>query len=125
VRRVAGPGASRYRIDPATRTFQALRIAVNGEIDDLAETIEAAEQRLRPGGRLVLISFHSLEDRCVKRTLRGLAARCVCPPRLPICGCGRQDRVRILTSKPVRADVPEVSRNPRARSAKMRAAEKI
>jgi 16S rRNA (cytosine1402-N4)-methyltransferase len=125
VRRVAGPRALRYRIDPATRTFQALRIAVNGEIDELSETILAAERMLRPGGRLVLISFHSLEDRCVKRTLRGLATRCVCPPRLPVCGCGRKDRVRLLTSKPVSADTTENSRNPRARSAKMRAAEKI
>jgi len=125
VRRVAGPRALRYRIDPATRTFQAFRIAVNGEIDDLSETIMAAERMLRPGGRLVLISFHSLEDRCVKRTLRGLATRCVCPPRLPVCGCGRKDRVRLLTSRPVSADTTENSRNPRARSAKMRAAEKI
>lgn len=125
VRRVAGPGAARYRIDPATRTFQALRIAVNGEIDELAETIEAAERLLRPGGRIVVISFHSLEDRCVKRTLRGLATRCVCPPGLPVCGCNRTDRVRILTTKPVRAGAPEISRNPRARSAKMRGAEKL
>ena len=125
VRRIAGPRAARYRIDPATRTFQALRIAVNGEIDELAETIETAEQLLRPGGRIVLISFHSLEDRCVKRTLRELATQCVCPPRLPVCGCNRQDRVRILTAKPVSADASEISRNPRARSAKMRAAEKI
>jgi 16S rRNA (cytosine1402-N4)-methyltransferase len=125
VRRVAGPAAKRYRIDPATRTFQALRIAVNGEIDELRETIEAAERLLRPGGRIVLISFHSLEDRCVKRTLRGLASRCVCPPGLPVCGCGRRDRIRILTAKPVRASARELARNPRARSAKLRAAEKI
>jgi 16S rRNA (cytosine1402-N4)-methyltransferase len=125
VRHVAGPAAARYRIDPATRTFQALRIAVNGEIDALEQTLEQAERLLRPGGRLVVISFHSLEDRCVKHLLRGLAACCVCPPDLPVCGCGRQDRVRILTSKPVRASVDEIARNPRSRSAKLRAAEKL
>jgi len=125
VRKVAGPRAARYRIHPATRTFQALRIAVNGEIDDLAQTIEDAEALLRPGGRIVVISFHSLEDRCAKRTLRGLASRCVCPPGLPVCGCGREDRLRLLTGRVVRPTDDEIARNPRSRSARLRAAEKI
>jgi 16S rRNA (cytosine1402-N4)-methyltransferase len=125
VREVSGPAASRYRIHPATRTFQALRIAVNGEIDDLQQTIEDAERLLRPGGRIVVIAFHSLEDRCAKRTLRGLASRCLCPPALPVCGCGREDRLRMLTGRVVRPTADEAARNPRSRSARLRAAEKI
>jgi 16S rRNA (cytosine1402-N4)-methyltransferase len=122
---VAGPRARRWRIHPATRTFQALRIAVNEELEGLGALMEDAVSRLRPGGRLAVISFHSLEDRPVKHALRDLAKRCTCPPRLPVCGCGRVDLVRVLTPKPVRPTEAEVARNPRARSAKLRVAERL
>ena len=125
VERTLGPGARRWRIHPATRTFQALRIAVNDELTDLATTVERFATQLRPGGRLAVIAFHSLEDRAVKHTLRSLADRCSCPPGLPVCGCGREDLVRILTKKPVRPSTDEIENNPRARSAKLRAAERI
>ena len=97
VERTLGPAARRFRIHPATRTFQALRIAVNGEIEGLEALIEAAAVRLAPGGRIVAIAFHSLEDRAVKRALRALTERCTCPPKLPVCACGRQSLVRLLT----------------------------
>jgi 16S rRNA (cytosine1402-N4)-methyltransferase len=125
VERAAGPGARRFRIHPATRTFQALRIAVNHELDALGSAIEQGVARLRGGGRLAVISFHSLEDRIVKHTLRELVQRCVCPPGLPVCGCGRSPVLRLIGAKPVTPDSREVSRNPRARSARLRAAEKI
>ena len=107
------------------RIFQALRIAVNRELDILEETLSAAFDFLVPGGRLVVISYHSLEDRIVKNFIREEARYCVCPPRTPVCVCGKVQRARILTSKPVEADENEVRRNPRARSARLRAGEKI
>ncbi len=113
------------RIHPATRAFQALRIAVNGEIDGLDRLLEEAAERLRPGGRIAVISFHSLEDRVVKHTLRGLARRCVCPRDLPVCACGRPDLVRLVTPRPVRPSPREVRVNPRGRSARLRAAERL
>jgi 16S rRNA (cytosine1402-N4)-methyltransferase len=119
-----GPAARRFRIHPATRTFQALRIAVNEEVQGLRALVEEAVGLLRPGGRLCVIAFHSLEDRAVKHTLKSLANRCTCPPGLPVCGCGRTELVRILTSKPVRPSDAEIELNPRARSAKLRAAER-
>jgi 16S rRNA (cytosine1402-N4)-methyltransferase len=125
VENILGPAARRFRIHPATRTFQALRIAVNEEIQGLRALIEKAVELLHPDGRLCVIAFHSLEDRAVKHTLRSLADRCSCPAGLPVCGCGRTDLVRILTSRPVRPSDAEVERNPRARSAKLRAAERI
>jgi 16S rRNA (cytosine1402-N4)-methyltransferase len=125
VERTVGRGGGRRRIHPATRTFQALRIAVNGEIVGLGTLIEEAVSLLRPEGRLVAISFHSLEDRAVKRALRALASRCSCPPGLPVCACGGRRRVRVLTPKPVRPSDAEIAANPRARSAKLRAAEKL
>jgi 16S rRNA (cytosine1402-N4)-methyltransferase len=125
VERAVGPGARRWRIHPATRTFQALRVAVNGEVIRLETLIEDAVTLLRPGGRLAAISFHSLEDRAVKHTLRSLADRCTCPPDLPVCGCGRENMVRVLTSKPVRPTAGEIESNPRARSAKLRVAERL
>jgi 16S rRNA (cytosine1402-N4)-methyltransferase len=109
---------------PATRTFQALRIAVNRELDELEPTLEAARGCLTVGGRLVVISFHSLEDRIVKQTFRRWEGACVCPPGLPVCGCGRVRRARVLTSRPVIADPVEIQSNPRARSAKLRAVER-
>ena len=125
VQGVLGGRARRYRIHPATRTFQALRIAVNRELEYLAELIDGATAVLRRGGRLALISYHSLEDREVKRALRSLAHRCTCPPRLPVCGCGREDLLRGVTGRPVRPSDDEVARNPRARSARLRVAERL
>jgi 16S rRNA (cytosine1402-N4)-methyltransferase len=113
------------RTHPATRTFQALRIAVNDELEALKAALPQAVELLAPGGRLVVISFHSLEDRIVKRFLRSEAHPCICPPRLPACVCGRQPRVRILTPRAIRPSADEVARNPRSRSAKLRAAERV
>jgi 16S rRNA (cytosine1402-N4)-methyltransferase len=125
VERVAGPAARRYRIHPATRTFQALRIAVNAELDSIEALLAGSVSLLRRGGRIVLISFHSLEDRSVKQGLRKLAERCICPPGLPVCGCGRENLIRILTKRPLVPTPAEVERNPRARSAHLRAAERV
>jgi 16S rRNA (cytosine1402-N4)-methyltransferase len=113
------------RIDPATRTFQALRIATNRELDGIAPTIERATELLRIGGRLAVISFHSLEDRIVKQTLRRLSGRCSCPPARPICDCGAIKKVEILTKRPLTAEESEVALNPRARSARLRVAERV
>lgn len=112
------------RIHPATRTFQALRIAVNGELEQLETGLAAGIGMLKPGGRAVVISFHSLEDRIVKNAFRDLARGCVCPKRLPVCQCGKVPEVKILTNRPVTAGSVELAANPRARSAKLRAAEK-
>jgi 16S rRNA (cytosine1402-N4)-methyltransferase len=119
-------GAKRAdRIHPATRTFQALRIAVNRELEGLAEFVETAVDLLQPQGRLCVISFHSLEDRIVKRTLRRLSGQCECDRRAPVCMCGARRVVEILTRRPVTADERELTENPRARSAKLRAARKL
>jgi len=119
-----GPGAARFRIHPATRSFQALRIAVNAEIVGIERFVTDAVSMLRRGARIAVIAFHSLEDRAVKLTLRGLANRCVCPPGLPVCGCGRENIVRLVTTKAVRPDADEVRDNPRSRSARLRVAER-
>ena len=121
---VLGPGR-RGRVHPATRTFQALRIAVNDELGELERFLEPAVRSLRPGGRLAVISFHSLEDRIVKHTLRRLSGRCSCPPGTPECRCGAVPLVRLLTRRPLRPDPAEVGSNPRARSARLRAAERL
>jgi 16S rRNA (cytosine1402-N4)-methyltransferase len=113
------------RIHPATRTFQALRIAVNRELEGLGEFLETSVDLLQAGGRLAVISFHSLEDRVVKRTLRRLAGQCECDPRLPRCECGARRVVEILTRRPVAPSERELEENPRARSAKLRGAEKL
>jgi 16S rRNA (cytosine1402-N4)-methyltransferase len=113
------------RIHPATRTFQALRIAVNTELESLEQGMRAAVDLLKPGGRGVIISFHSLEDRIVKHIFREYVGGCTCPRQLPVCVCGNQPRVRILTSRPVSATEAETDENPRARSAKLRAIEKL
>jgi 16S rRNA (cytosine1402-N4)-methyltransferase len=117
-------GGRERRIHPATRTFQALRIAVNDELGQLERFLEPAIRSLKPGGRLAVISFHSLEDRIVKHSLRRLAGRCTCPPDFPVCRCNPQRVVEVLTSSPVRPDEEEIDRNPRARSARLRAAQK-
>jgi 16S rRNA (cytosine1402-N4)-methyltransferase len=111
-------------IHPATRTFQALRIAVNDELSNLEAGLAAAVEILRPGGRLVVISFHSLEDRIVKRFFQAEQQGCICPPDLPACVCGHQPRLRTLTRHPITAGEAEVRSNPRSRSAKLRAAER-
>jgi len=113
------------RLHPATRTFQALRIAVNHELQSLEQGLRKAVDHLKPGGRGVVISFHSLEDRIVKHIFREYATGCICPRNLPICVCGRQPRLRVLTGRPVMATDEEVEWNPRARSAKLRAVEKL
>jgi 16S rRNA (cytosine1402-N4)-methyltransferase len=115
-------GRARGRIDPATRTFQALRIATNRELEGISPAIEQAARLLRPGGRLAVIAFHSLEDRLVKRALRHLSGRCVCPPGSFACSCQPERLLEILTPRPVTPDEAEVAANPRARSAKLRAA---
>ncbi|MGE5591863.1 MAG: 16S rRNA (cytosine(1402)-N(4))-methyltransferase RsmH [Bacillota bacterium] len=110
---------------PARRTFQALRIAVNDELGALEEGLGQALELVRPGGRVAVITFHSLEDRIVKQAMQDWARGCICPPDLPICVCGRKPRARLVTRKPVSAGEEEVSRNPRSRSAKLRVAEKL
>jgi 16S rRNA (cytosine1402-N4)-methyltransferase len=110
---------------PATRVFQALRIAVNDELGALAEGLASGVERLAPGGRLVVIAYHSLEDRLVKTRIRELERGCICPPELPECRCGRRPVLRRLTRKPVRPTPEELRRNPRARSARLRAAERL
>ena len=114
----------RARIHPATRTFLALRIAVNDEIANVEKGLGAAVKTLKGGGRICVISFHSLEDRAVKRALAEFARGCKCPPELPICACGRNPVVRLVGKKPLAPSPEEVRRNPRARSARMRVAER-
>jgi 16S rRNA (cytosine1402-N4)-methyltransferase len=113
------------RIHPATRTFQALRIAVNGELEGLDGFVETAVDLLKTGGRLAVISFHSLEDRVVKRALRRLSGQCECGRRIPVCACGARKVVEVLTRRPVVPNEQEVEDNPRARSAKLRACLKL
>ena len=110
---------------PARKVFQALRIAVNGELDALEQSLEQAVRCLRPGGRLAVISFHSLEDRICKRLIEKWTGKCVCPPGLPVCGCGRRQILRPVGKQPVTAREAEIARNRRARSAKLRVAEKL
>ena len=116
---------SKSRNHPATKTFQALRIAVNRELEELENFLEGIVPYLRPGGRLVIISFHSLEDRQVKHFFRREAKDCLCPPRQLFCNCGHQASLRILTRKPVLPGEDEVAVNGRSRSAKLRAAERL
>lgn len=113
------------RHHPATLVFQALRIAVNDELEALREGLDAAIEALAPGGRLVVIAYHSLEDRIVKQRLRAEAQGCVCPPRQPVCTCGHVPRLRLLTRRAVQASEAERRTNPRARSARLRAAERL
>lgn len=109
---------------PAKRTFQALRIEVNSELDVLRRGLDAAVRWLNPGGRLVVISYHSLEDRIVKETFNSFANRCTCPPDLPVCMCGKKPILDLVTRKPLLPTAGEIERNPRARSAKLRVAQK-
>jgi len=113
------------RHNPATLVFQALRIATNDELGALAAGLDAAIEALRPGGRLVVIAYHSAEDRIVKNGLRDAARGCTCPPHVPVCVCGGRVRLRVLTRRPVSAGPDEISGNPRSRSARLRAAERV
>jgi len=124
IRAAMPPHALREKQHPAKRSFQAIRIAVNDELGAVERMLQAAVPRLKPGGRLCVISFHSLEDRIVKNTLAGFARGCTCPPDFPVCVCGKRPQVRLVTKKPVLAGAEELARNPRARSAKLRIAEK-
>jgi 16S rRNA (cytosine1402-N4)-methyltransferase len=117
--------AAKQKIHPATRVFMALRIAVNQELDRLKEFLECAVDYLYPGGRLCVLSFHSLEDRIVKQRFKALEKGCTCPPRFPRCVCGQKPQVRILTRKVVRPTDTEIAANPMARSTRLRAAEKL
>lgn len=115
----------RGRIHPATLVFQALRIAVNHELENVETGIPAGISLLKPGGRIAVISFHSLEDRFVKQLFRQLCKECVCPPQQPICTCGAQATLRLITRKAVKANETEIAANPRSRSARLRVAEKL
>jgi 16S rRNA (cytosine1402-N4)-methyltransferase len=124
--RAAIPAPARFgEGHPAKRVFQALRIAVNDELGQLEEALPAAMEMLRPGGRIAVISFHSLEDRIVKHFFRQQEKGCVCPPEFPICTCGREPALRVLTRKAVRPTTRETALNPRSSSARLRAAEKV
>jgi 16S rRNA (cytosine1402-N4)-methyltransferase len=113
------------RHNPATLVFQALRIATNDELGALAHGLETAIDALRPGGRLVVIAYHSAEDRIVKNRLRDAARGCTCPPEAPVCTCGGRVRLRVLTRRPIYPSPAEIARNPRSRSARLRAAERV
>ena len=117
--------ALREKQHPAKRSFQAIRIAVNDELGAVERMMEAAPDLLKPGGRLAVITFHSLEDRIVKNAMQTAAKGCICPPSFPVCVCGRKPSVRILTKKPITSQPEELEENPRARSAKLRVAEKL
>ncbi len=121
----AVPSASRREKNPAKRSFQAIRIAVNGELDALKEGLEAAFRVLKPGGRLAVITFHSLEDRIVKQAFAAYAKGCECPPDFPVCVCGKTPRAKLINRKPILPSKEEMEQNRRSQSAKLRVLEKI
>jgi 16S rRNA (cytosine1402-N4)-methyltransferase len=121
----ANTGQHQRRIHPATLVFQALRIAVNQELDAVEKGVPTAIDLLKPGGRIAVISFHSLEDRFVKRLFRDLSKDCICPPEQPVCTCDHQAVVKLITRKAVKATEAEIKTNPRSRSARLRVAEKL
>lgn len=119
------PQRGKTKIDPATKTFQAIRIAVNNELIALESALPQMVSLLSSGGRIAIISFHSLEDRIVKNFFKECARDCICPPELPICQCNKEKTLHIITRKPITATEDEIMKNPRSRSAKLRVAEKI
>lgn len=125
IRSAMPPAALREKQHPAKRSFQAIRIAVNDELNSVAQAMERAIPLLNPGGRLAVITFHSLEDRIVKNAMASAAKGCTCPPSFPVCVCGKKPKVKIITRKPIVSGEEELARNPRARSAKLRICEKI
>ena len=125
IRGAMPPQALREKQHPAKRSFQAIRIAVNDELNCVSRMMQTAVGRLNPGGRLAVITFHSLEDRIVKNSMAEAAKGCICPPSFPVCVCGRKPSVRVLTHKPIVSDEEELHENPRARSAKLRVCEKL
>lgn len=125
IKKAVPAGARREGPHPAKRTFQALRIAVNKELEILNDAVRSAARFLRPGGRICVITFHSLEDRIIKDLFRRLASPCSCPRSFPVCVCGEKKEIKIITAKPLIACTVELEKNPRARSAKLRIAEKI
>jgi 16S rRNA (cytosine1402-N4)-methyltransferase len=118
-------GSGKHGIHPATRTFQALRIAVNHELEALEQVLPQAVEALSPGGRMAVISFHSLEDRIVKQFIRRESQDCLCPPRQPVCTCGHKASLLDVTRHPIQPGDEEIQENPRARSARLRVAEKL
>lgn len=125
IKRVMPSAAKQGGHHPAKRTFQAIRIEVNSELDVIKPAIESAERHLGKGGRIAIITFHSLEDRIVKQTFASLATGCTCPKNFPVCVCGNSPRVKVITKKPILPSEEEIEVNPRSRSAKLRVAEKI
>lgn len=125
IRSAMPPQALREKQHPAKRSFQAIRIAVNDELASISDMMRSAIGRLRPGGRLAVITFHSLEDRIVKNAMQEAARGCTCPPEFPVCVCGKKPQITLVTRKPIVSGTAELNENPRARSAKLRVAEKI
>jgi len=125
IRGAMPPAALREKQHPAKRTFQAIRIAVNDELGSVEKVMKDAPQCLNPGGRLAVITFHSLEDRIVKNGMADAAKGCTCPPSFPVCVCGKKPKVKLITRKPITASEQELEENPRSRSAKLRVCEKL
>ena len=125
IRSAMPASALREKQSPAKRSFQAIRIAVNDELNSVSKVMQAAIPRLNPGGRLAVITFHSLEDRIVKNAMAAAAKGCTCPPNFPVCVCGKKPQVKLITRKPIISADAELERNPRARSAKLRICEKL
>ncbi len=125
IRSAMPPSALREKQHPAKRSFQAIRIAVNDELGSVSKLMRSAFRRLKPGGRLAVITFHSLEDRIVKSEMQQASKGCTCPPEFPVCVCGKKPQVRLVSRKPIVSGKEELEENPRARSAKLRVAEKL